>query len=490
MLSRSVTMPTNPQSHSLTIVMNKPFYFTDEYIDGKVELSTTAQIILNDIYLTFTLSENWTSKKQDNSIAETFSENLSSIYLNIKKQLNINSNLVSLSPGKFSFPFYFKIPKPVPPCFEFQTQVTNAYIRYTIGAQIISPYIKGTSYSYILLKSRPDITKKQTSFSASTKLHKWGLFSGGNTTLNTLISKGTNYKNGEIIPLKIEVDNSRGKLNVKECKFTLKRFITLKSKLGKNIKDETNDCISRTINTFTRINEKNTFNFDLNLKDMDNSIFSKGQKLPYLNVSDMTYFLPSINSKILECRYILKITLYFDTFVVHDERPRIEIPLHICHQTIEEYNNQSNAYYQKQNPSNNQYNNPQYNNNQYNNNQYNNNQYNNNQYNKPQYNNNQYNNNQYNQYNNNQNNNNIYQRTNTQIEPSNRNISLMNNGNQLPSPPLMDNKKNNEESDIDLPSQEEIENKKNDENNDLGAPSFDAPAPSYPFNPNYNDYQN
>ena len=525
MLSRSVTMPTHPQNHSLSIIMNKPFYFTDEYLDGKVELSTSAQIILTDIYLSFTLSENWTSRKQDKNIAETFSENLISIYLDIKRILNINTNLISLSPGKFSFPFYFKLPKKVSPCFEFPTGETNCYIRYTISAQIVSPYIKGSSSSYILLKARPDLSQKQISFNTSCNLHKWGLIKSGTTCLSVIIPKGTNVKNGEIIPLDIEVDNTKGKLNAKECKFTLKRIINLKSKLGKNIKEEIYDCISRTINTLTSINEKKKFQFSLDLKEMNNSIFSKGAKLPYINVTDMTYFLPSINSKILECKYILKITLYFDTFVIHGDRPRIEIPINLCHQTIEEYTNKTQGYQQTQNTSNNQYTNNQYNSNQYNNkynntnnNVYNNNVYNNNSnnnvHNNNVYNNNVYNNNSNNNvynnnvYNNNSNNNvynnnvynnqnnqnnNIYNRSNTQIPTQNKsNISLMNNENNCPVPPSFDNNKNNEETDIDLPSQDEIENKKNEETNetnDLGAPSFEAPAPPYSQNPNYNDIE-
>ena len=153
-----------------------------------MEISSQSQMILNDILLSFNLLENWISKSAENiDISEIYNETLISIYLDIKKQLRINTNLVSLSPGKFIFPFYFKIPKNVQPCFEYQTILTKASIRYTINAQVISPSIQATSSKYIIiLKSRPIFEKKNLSFTNSSNVHKWGLFDGGSTILNII----------------------------------------------------------------------------------------------------------------------------------------------------------------------------------------------------------------------------------------------------------------------------------------------------------------
>ena len=152
MLPRTLTYQPQQQTAFLTITLTKPSYFIDEYIQGNIDINITNPVILNDIYLTFNVAENWLTKNQENAdIGDTYSESLISMYLDIKKKLNINTNLVSLNPGKFTFPFYFKIQKLVPPSFEYPTQEASAYIRYSLNAQIVSPYIKGTAFSYVLI---------------------------------------------------------------------------------------------------------------------------------------------------------------------------------------------------------------------------------------------------------------------------------------------------------------------------------------------------
>ena len=372
MLPRTLTYQPQQQTAFLTITFTKPSYFIDEYIQGNIDINITNPVILNDIYLTFNVTENWLAKSQENvDIGDTYSESLISMYLDIKKKLNINTNLVSLNPGKFTFPFYFKIQKLVPPSFEYPTQESSAYIRYSLNAQIVSPYIKGTAFSYVLINSRPIIQKKELLFSSSSNVHKWGLFSKGSTTLNVSISNGTDsFKVGEIIALNIEVDNTKGKLVAEECKLTINRILNLKSKYGKVVKEIKNECLNQKVKTVTNVNEKKSFPASLSLKEMNNGKFNFiGTKIPYTNITDMTYFLPSIKSFILECKYEFKVTLYFSGFVKYDERPRIIVPIHICHQSIDEYNAQVQNYYTNQN----QINNSQINNNQYDNNQYNNN---------------------------------------------------------------------------------------------------------------------
>ena len=67
--------------------------------------------------------------------------------------------------------------------------------------------------------------------------------------------------------------------------------------------------------------------------------FSK-TKLPDANINDYNYFLKSVNSLIIECKYSLKGTLYF--------RPKIIIPLNICHQSVKDYNTEIQNYYNSQ----------------------------------------------------------------------------------------------------------------------------------------------
>ena len=452
MLSRSMTFqPQNP-SIILNIILDKSSYFVDEYISGKIEINSSVQIVLNDVLLSFNLLENWVSKENESiNIGDSNTTCILTKYLEIRKQLKINTNLISLKPGKFTFPFLFKIPKAVICCFEYPTRIERAYIRYSLSGQIISPYAFGNTSTYVLLKSRPVMQNKNFKYTASTNIHKWGLFNSGSTSLNIVFTDNKySFVSGETINLNIMVDNTNGKLTAKQCKITLIRSLILKSKYGKIIKDLKNICLTKTLDTPTNIKEKKDFPCSIELKDFDNSIFNHtGAKLPYVNITDINYFLPSVNSSIIECKYILKVTLYFNNFVKHDERPRIMIPIYFCHQSVDDYKKEVENYYKRINNINNSqiYNNP---NNQYNNNS-------------------QINNNQINYNNNNQ--------INMMQQPINSSRTLMDNNNFQN--PLQQNQNIGEE-DIDLPSQTEIEKPGNyDQTEDLGAPSFDAPAPCF-----------
>ncbi len=222
MLVRSQTYQ-QPPSKVLTIMLNKTSYFADEYIGGKIAISLSTQTILNDVFITFNLIENWRSKGNDNmDISDINNKCLLTMYLEIKKQLKIDTDLVSLAPGKFTFPFLFKIPKDIICSFEYSTSITKASIRYSLSAQVISPYVQGTTSSYILIKSRPVMQRKDFKFSTSHNIHQWGLFKKGSTGLNiTLMDNKDSFTIGETINFNVEVDNTNGKLEAKECKITL-----------------------------------------------------------------------------------------------------------------------------------------------------------------------------------------------------------------------------------------------------------------------------
>ena len=347
----------------LEISFNKSSYFPDELITGYVQLSSSTQIIINEITLSIYLLENWielTSVPTGDSNKKL----LLSINLDIKKKLNIHTNLVSLIPGIFKFPFEFKLPVMVNPCFEFPAQEKKGYIRYSVDAQILSPYIQGATSTYIIFKSRPKMNNKDNKplYTSSIDIYKWGMISEGNTTLSaSLYNNETNIKYGEIINFNVDIDNKNGKLVANEIKVVLMRKIDFKKISSNEIKDSiNNDCAVQKFKTLVNPGEKKNFNFFINLKDMDKNTFDlKNEKLPYTNINDISFFLPSLNSPIIDCTYTLRVTLYFDSFVQYKHRPRVYIPINICHQKVEEYM----PYYLNNNNNYQNYNNYQNNNN-------------------------------------------------------------------------------------------------------------------------------
>jgi hypothetical protein len=334
----SLTLPTQK---FLSIIFNKPSYFIDEEISGQVELNNTIQLVLSEITLSLYLLENWL-KLSSVPIGETNRQLILTYNLNIRQYLHISTSLVNLSPGKFVFYFRFKLPQNLNPCFEFPTTETKGYIRYSLDANIISPYIHGATSSYILLKSRQKNKPEQSIFSSSNEIYKWNMFSEGSTTLNvSLFNNDNNIKYGEKIKFNIDIDNTKGKLTASECKVVLMRKLELKARTSGDVKDTiNNECVVQIFPTEVKPSEKKSFPCSINLEDMDKKLFNLNEeKLPYTNITNISFFIPSISSLILNCQYTLRVTLYFNSFVAYKHRPRVFIPINICHQSPEEFQN-------------------------------------------------------------------------------------------------------------------------------------------------------
>ena len=333
---RSLTTPTQK---FLSIIFDKPSYFIDEEISGQVELNNTTQLVLSEITLSLYLLENWL-KLSSVPIGETNRQLILTYNLNVRQNLHISTSLVNLSPGKFVFYFRFKLPQNLNPCFEFPTTETKGYIRYSLDANIISPYIQGATSSYMLLKSRPKNKPEQSIFTSSIEIYKWNMFSEGSTTLNvSLFNNDNNIKYGEQIKFNIDIDNTKAKLTASECKVVLLRKLEFKARTSGDVKDTiNNECVVKIFPTEVKPKEKKSFQCSINLEDMDKNLFNlKEEKLPYTNITDLSFFVPSISSLILNCQYTLRVTLYFNSFVAYKHRPRVLIPINICHQSPEEF---------------------------------------------------------------------------------------------------------------------------------------------------------
>ena len=333
---RSLTVPTQK---FLSIIFDKPSYFTDEEISGQVELNNTTQLVLSEITLSLNLLENWL-KLSSVPIGETNRQLILAYNLNVRQSLHIPTSLVNLSPGKFVFYFRFKLPQNLNPCFEFPTTETKGYIRYSLDANIVSPYIQGATSSYMLLKSRPKNKPEQSIFTSSNEIFKWNMFSEGSATLNvSLVNNENNIKYGGEIKFNIDIDNTKGKLTASECKVVLLRKLELKARTSGDVKDTiNNECVVKIFPTEVKTKEKKSFPCSISLEDMDKNLFNlKEEKLPYTNITDLSFFVPSVSSKILNCQYTLRVTLYFNSFVAYKHRPRVFIPINICHQSREEF---------------------------------------------------------------------------------------------------------------------------------------------------------
>ena len=327
---------------TLKIIPKSATFFCDDYIEGEVELNTSVRVLINDINLVLSTMEYWTtfSQEMNTNIMEKNNQALATLNLDIKKKLKINTKTVYLKEGKYNFGFKFKIPIKVGPSFEFPSKEGKAYFRYVLTANIISPTVSGSCMIYIILKKRQQIVmNKQVSFTTESTIHKLLLFDGGKTRLTVSSLNGTdNFKYGESINFNINVDNTRGKVNVHKCKVVLRRIINFKARNSEIKRTFVDELISKETTTDTLPGENRNFVTNVNLAKIENKNFEiNNSGIPYNNITDINFFLTSMKSLLLDCSYTLKFTLYFDSHVKYEDRPRVVINIILCHQSFDEY---------------------------------------------------------------------------------------------------------------------------------------------------------
>ena len=166
---------------------------------------------------------------------------------------------------------------------------------------------------------------KQVSFTTESTIHKLLLFDGGKTRLTVSSLNGTdNFKYGESINFNINVDNTRGKVNVHKCKVVLRRIINFKARNSEIKRTFVDELISKETTTDTLPGENRNFVTNVNLAKIENKNFEiNNSGIPYNNITDINFFLTSMKSLLLDCSYTLKFTLYFDSHVKYEDRPRV-----------------------------------------------------------------------------------------------------------------------------------------------------------------------
>ena len=323
----------------IVITTTKPDYFKDEFVEGNIVLQNQLPIVLNDIYLNLYLLESWAYiESSSQSFGELNSQPLLCVKVGIKNILKLETDLINLSAGCFNFPFKFKLPNYLQPCFEFPLPDKRGYLRYSLEAKFISPYVQGSSSIYLIVKARPKVLNSPLSFSSAMNIHKWGLIDQG-TTLLKVSYFTNNYKINDSVPLKIEINNIRGKLKVSSCEIKLVRKVGF---LLKNT-DKNKYTFEKIINEkvfpvdVQPMNQR-SYNYSIELKDKYINIFNYSNVAnPYPNLIDLSYAMPSTDGVIIKCEYHLEVTIFFDSFVTSGYLPKVNLPISITHQRQDEY---------------------------------------------------------------------------------------------------------------------------------------------------------
>ena len=333
---------SNSNNPKILFKLNLPKidFFEDEFIDGEVQITPFQTAVVSKIIIKIKCIYGWVKNiKNSNSISQSEIKtlDLTTMTLNINQCFNISTELVSLNPGSmFRFPFKIQIGKKINPSFEYAFEEKKCYCRHIIRAELLSPFIKNCYEEKILyVKSKPFFIENILSNSKNDTVYKWGLFKKGNTILNMKIPNN-NFKFKEIIPIEIDIDNSKGGLIVNNIKIAIIRTMILKKK-GKEIFNFKEKITTKNNKYLVDIGQKKIIN--LSIPIVDEGININQQKIlfiPYSAINDYTILIPSFESDIFICRYYIKATVYFENFVNYTNRPRVTIPIYISFQSQKE----------------------------------------------------------------------------------------------------------------------------------------------------------
>ena len=319
-------------NNPIIISLKKYDYFPGEIVEGNIILQLTAPMVMNDIYLNLIISENW-NVRTDIVVAESSDKVVVTHRIGIGNILKINSTLINLNPGKFNFPFKFKLQENFPPIFEYPKNDQRGYLRYILKAQIYSSFNQVEKNAYLFIKTTPRTLQSPLSFSVPINLKKVGM-NNGTTVLKTSFRQNYYPIRGKI-PIDVEVDNSQGKSKVKGIHFKLVRRVQYKKAQEAKNRYNLETIIASYANQIDvpPKTKSQIYHFEIIVKDDTLKTFNylTYNSNPYPKLNDLFYTMPSINSYCIKCNYYVVTSLEFAGLVSQAEPNKTIMPIFLYH---------------------------------------------------------------------------------------------------------------------------------------------------------------
>ena len=335
----------NKQKSKVNILIHfeKSYFFVGSLIKGNIEINSGSSGFIKDIIIEILLFEEWNYKEGEKYKIENNKKKVSTYQIDLNK-LNIlkkvDEDNFSLPIGITFIPFEFSFSEQNIPCFEFPLPNKRAFIRYSFCAMISSQNITGSSNIPIFFLSRPIIkNNKILSLQVKQTIKKWKLIGEGNTILKVSIPED-NYKYDSICILNIEIDNTKGKITIKEYKVTLIRTIKYKNLNNEEKHKNTTKIVRERVKIEVKPGRKEDFKYNLKFKEKNvlKKYNYKSNANPYnIKIEDINFFMPTVEGSIITCDYTIKVCLYFEAFVDKNHRPRVKMPIYFVHQLPIDY---------------------------------------------------------------------------------------------------------------------------------------------------------
>ena len=326
------------QNLDVKVQFDKPFFFVGESIQGYIILQTEKSAVIEKLFITIYVSQKW---EQFGEIPVVHYGKIGHIKLDLSKVLSLSDveGFYLLKRGKTKIPFKLKIVDDLDPCFEYPLKDKYAFLRYKFNVSISSISFKQSDFSFNLrIFSRPNIDNKKKCLNktVSKTLKKWGLFGIGTTTLTVSIPDNNFKYDDTNFKIVIYIDNSQGKETVKEARVKLTRLIEFIGEDNQIKYNEQIDVVSRNNQIQVLPQDSKYIEVVLPLREEDTRryVFNGNNPVPYdLFIDDINYYMPTLFSRLLTCKYEISVTLYFDCRVSESSLPKITFPIFIVHQS-------------------------------------------------------------------------------------------------------------------------------------------------------------
>ena len=343
----NILIPELKESPFLSIKTDNKIYYPNSKIKGIISLTLNVPLEINGIEISLEYLEGWKHLKpkitylnRDYHIKKKI---ISVTQLNLQKLLNEKTNKIKFKPGIHNFNFEIPFYKYFNPSFEYRGEQGRIFIRYILKAKLILQNNNNNKSSDIeseiilQVQSKQKVEDKEEKFENKQNIYKWGMIKRGICQIKNYLPK-INYKFNDNIPLTIVIDNRICGLSVENLKITFKRNITYINE-NKTEFSEIKKISSGIYLARVKKGEIKIFKYFYNINNLNNKfILFSGISEPYKEPNiDWQIFTPTIYSDSFKCEYSIKITLYFESFVNYDYRPRVIIPITITHDCSNKY---------------------------------------------------------------------------------------------------------------------------------------------------------
>jgi len=323
----------------MNIKLKNIIYFPGEIIKGSIYLTSgnflEKGVIINSIYGEEKIKE---SNIECNNTLNIY-------YSSFQYPGLINYSLIK----GIKIPFEINLPLNIIPSFEYSLYSNNKYDRYgyiKYYLKIEIPELDLVCKQFIIIRKAIAKLNSPVKFGNEKNEKYFGLFKKVRPALIVSYDKNYYYFNEEI-DLKICFNNNNSTLNIKYIQIKLIRNIVFKLKNNykdKNIEDiiYNDELFYEKINMNMKMDSKDKnkdiiLNFKIKLEEQER-IFNK-YNIDYLSLglkdkSKLIFFLPSLDSTLFKCEYLIKIEgIYDSSFPI--QNILINMPISVYHNNNE-----------------------------------------------------------------------------------------------------------------------------------------------------------